>query len=820
MSCIQKLAPQTARLLQSTQSIASVHSVVKELVENSLDAGASVIYVKLEDFGYEKIEVRDNGHGISESDLSQVVLPHHTSKITNFEDMRSLETYGFRGQGLAGIAAVSRVTIISGQKEKIGHSFTFDQQGKVVAQKELPWEGTQVTVDKLFKNVPVRRKHLSTSKNKSLDLKKVERLLSALGIAWPGVRLLLYHNKSLLWSRYPSQTFQEAVGQIFGMSMLDKMEYVEVEDCEREVTIKACLPKAEHGARELSSSDTDRMFLLVNRRHILSKELNEEAVHNLLETLLEKVYGNHITSKETNKENQGTVISQTLTNNKEGCKQTDARGKETSSFMPDPPVQQPGVRVDSASTSSERQPGAPADPTCRSTVSPPSVDPVNSTLAQNKTAQQNPSPLTPSGFFGWFSSPAAQGRDAARQRSGLPQGVRTSSPSDRMSSRKQLQFGTGKTGASWSLGLVENSQGRVVEPTVRIASGPKRTSSSPAGNVTPKKLRMPDLSQRRIFDLVPKEKSPMEVYCNRRKDEVLSQNPSMSIQDLSALLQDEWDGLTPAEKQQYEEDIRPRISDRASTANNASIDSRAGTKTARRKSALRKGVSATFSLSSIAAHYKDYSALSQTQAELDAGISVIGYSQEVEGWFVRCAASVYAINGFRLKEATLFKKLAESYALPMEPVYPPIELDKNSVGVSLWTMLTTLQQGTKDFTGASYITDSLLLSNGFELKLPSGANGDTAEVIQKASNVGIDELKEILRKISNHPSGCSLWDSRPAKIRFYLQGEAARMVQSGPSKLSLTDLWELIRQSEDCVSEQCMHSKPVCVNLFDLNSLQ
>ncbi|KAL3252383.1 hypothetical protein MRX96_017699 [Rhipicephalus microplus] len=203
MKSLQKLDSCTARLLHSSQSIASVSSIVKEIVENSLDAGATNVVVKLVDYGLDRIEVIDNGHGVGEDDLPLVVLAGYTSKISKSEDLLSLTTYGFRGQALAAIAAVSRVTVASGpQSGEQGLALCFDTQGNIVSRRALPWNGgMRVTIEDIFKNIPVRRKHMENMKAKSAQLKKVQNFLYAMAIACPGVGLSLHHNKSLIWTK-------------------------------------------------------------------------------------------------------------------------------------------------------------------------------------------------------------------------------------------------------------------------------------------------------------------------------------------------------------------------------------------------------------------------------------------------------------------------------------------------------------------------------------------------------------------------------------------------------------------------------------------
>ena len=134
-------------------------SVVKELVENSIDAGASEITVTIEDGGKQLIRVADNGSGIHKDDLSKVFLPHATSKIAQVEDLDKILTLGFRGEALAAIASVSDLRIISKVEDATYGAMIESHAGEIVEYSEqAARQGTTVIVENLFANIPARRK--------------------------------------------------------------------------------------------------------------------------------------------------------------------------------------------------------------------------------------------------------------------------------------------------------------------------------------------------------------------------------------------------------------------------------------------------------------------------------------------------------------------------------------------------------------------------------------------------------------------------------------------------------------------------------------
>ncbi|KAK1336477.1 hypothetical protein QTO34_002506, partial [Cnephaeus nilssonii] len=168
---MKQLPTATVRLLSSSQIITSVVSVVKELVENSLDAGATSIDVKLENYGFDKIEVRDNGEGIKATDTPVMAMKYYTSKI---------------------IVLITTRTAA----DNFSTQYVLDGSGHIISQKPSHLgQGTTVTALRLFKNLPVRKQFYSTTKKCKDEIKKVLDLLISYGILKPDLRILFIHNK-------------------------------------------------------------------------------------------------------------------------------------------------------------------------------------------------------------------------------------------------------------------------------------------------------------------------------------------------------------------------------------------------------------------------------------------------------------------------------------------------------------------------------------------------------------------------------------------------------------------------------------------------
>src|SRR5690349_690066 len=160
---IRLLSPEVASQIAAGEVIERPASVVKELLENSLDAGARSVVITIEEAGKKRIEVVDDGSGIPSSELELAVTRHATSKLFRSDELFSISTLGFRGEALASIGSVSRMTVISRvQNEQEGASLRVDGGQTVSLTKVGTTVGTTVRVEELFYNVPARLKFLKS----------------------------------------------------------------------------------------------------------------------------------------------------------------------------------------------------------------------------------------------------------------------------------------------------------------------------------------------------------------------------------------------------------------------------------------------------------------------------------------------------------------------------------------------------------------------------------------------------------------------------------------------------------------------------------
>jgi DNA mismatch repair protein MutL len=186
-------------------------SVLKELLENSLDAGATKIDVQLEEGGVRLIRVADDGSGIAPDDLPLALARHATSKIASLDDLERVASYGFRGEALASIASVARVTITSRNTSQQPHAFRLRGEGCAVEPAALN-TGTVIEVADLYYNTPARRKFL---KSEATEYAHCDEVLRRMALARPDVAFTLSHNGSMK-RRLASADFSRRAREIIG----------------------------------------------------------------------------------------------------------------------------------------------------------------------------------------------------------------------------------------------------------------------------------------------------------------------------------------------------------------------------------------------------------------------------------------------------------------------------------------------------------------------------------------------------------------------------------------------------------------------------
>jgi len=252
-------------------------SVIKELVENSLDSGATEIAVIIQDGGKQLISVIDNGCGMNDSDLMLSVKRHATSKIATQEDLEKISTFGFRGEALASISSVANLEIRTRIKENPTGSKLIAEPNKEPFIEPCNQEiGTQIFVKNLFYNVPARRKFL---KSKLTEVRHISDTLIKFSLANPHIRFAYYNEDVLIFDVKPSG-MKERIVKLLGSSANDGFMEIGYEN--ELMKISGYI-----GNPSLARPSTSGQYLFVNKRPIESRNLSY-AIFSAFEHLLEK----------------------------------------------------------------------------------------------------------------------------------------------------------------------------------------------------------------------------------------------------------------------------------------------------------------------------------------------------------------------------------------------------------------------------------------------------------------------------------------------------------------------------------------------------
>ena len=265
MSKIIELPEILANQIAAGEVIERPSSVVKELVENSIDAGASQITIEIEEAGLKTIQVTDNGEGIDHEDVPLALRRHATSKIKKQADLFRIRTLGFRGEAIPSIASVSRFTIETAT-EAGQHGTLLVAQGGEIEEHEPTSSpvGTKIKIEDLFFNTPARLKYM---KSQQAELSHIVDVINRLSLARPEVAFTLISDGREMTRTAGSGNLRQAIAGIYGLATAKKMVEISVSDLDFEVSGYVSLP-------ELTRANRNYITILINGRYIKNFLLN------------------------------------------------------------------------------------------------------------------------------------------------------------------------------------------------------------------------------------------------------------------------------------------------------------------------------------------------------------------------------------------------------------------------------------------------------------------------------------------------------------------------------------------------------------------
>ena len=261
MAAIHVLKPQVANQIAAGEVVERPASVVKELVENAIDAGATAITVQIENGGMRSITVTDNGCGIAREDCKNAFLRHATSKITTADDLSHVLTLGFRGEALASIASVSRVTMLTRQKDSEVGTLLLIDNGTVLREEDSSCVfGTSFTVEELFASVPARLKFLKSVRT---EAGYIGDYIGKMILAKPEISFRYEADGKTVYETYGDGDLMNAVYCVYGSTVAEKLVPVDYDNGYMHVSGYLGLP-------EISRKNRAFQTLFINGRSIRS----------------------------------------------------------------------------------------------------------------------------------------------------------------------------------------------------------------------------------------------------------------------------------------------------------------------------------------------------------------------------------------------------------------------------------------------------------------------------------------------------------------------------------------------------------------------
>lgn len=268
MSKIKIMDEILANKIAAGEVVEKCASVVKELVENSIDAGASEIKVYLKDAGTKEIKIIDNGSGMDREDAILAFSRHATSKLKTEKDLFNINTLGFRGEALAAISSVSMIELITSTGE-VGTTVNINGGKIETVNNSDSRKGTTITVKNLFYNTPARLKHL---KSLYTELANITEYINKLALSEPSISFMLTNNDELILQTDGSNNILKVIKSIYGVEVTKKMLYIEGENDDYKVNGYISIP-------EINRSSRNHIITLVNSRIVknidLSRTIND-----------------------------------------------------------------------------------------------------------------------------------------------------------------------------------------------------------------------------------------------------------------------------------------------------------------------------------------------------------------------------------------------------------------------------------------------------------------------------------------------------------------------------------------------------------------
>lgn len=831
MLSLRPLPTETVSRIVSGQIITSAYSVVKELVENALDAEAKSIEIRLDNFGLDKVEVKDDGCGLSRAEIQLMTKKdHYTSKINQFQDLTNgnLTTYGFRGEAVNAICTVAEVKIISKRAEDVAAIIMkCDNKGEPQNIASVAGNnGTTVTATDLFKKLPVRRNYILKGNRKNEDLKKIEHLVRSYGIVVWDLRISLFHNNKMIFIKPAAQTMIDSIRKTVDIPA-ECFEHMK--SSIGNAVIDLWIPKAIEPINDtpLPSDDNGnyKVYLFMNRRPVSDKKIEKSVKKYLLLAASQNPGVKQLCSIiciETAKDeidvnldpNKNTVFLvhnvDILTSVEEklaqyyNCSTEDIEKKRVEKsrnfvqpkdeivFLGDHPIINERANkkeVDIVSPFGDNSFGTSLDNDFDKLFkSKQQLTLHNVSSSEQNDGDKNPPPYSP-----------IQNK---------------SFPTYHLEDENSVNNSRGSSIEEVNVGVEHSNK--------NIANSAEKSWSR--GNI----LKTDD----RIISPVAHYKQPKISVFSDKKEDWKSDSDSFVQQEKRAKLQSDTE-----ENPFYCE--KPRTIDKAKKrdgAGNQTMENlaRGPNKTPEKRSQnskmFRNVTPVQFDMSSVTRHIQrkvEDSERKKSEPERsrkpktdqgDNQTKVLGQLNPSGYWVCMIKNGVHIVNHHKLQEVVLYKRLLQSNALPISQFAGhPLEVFEGEQAWDKRLTSTLVDMAPQHKPGSSQrfrkITDQRFTFNGFDIRVENET--DRALLFGVCSSVisfmGVTDVHEILKEIVKNPE-VSIEDCRPQKIKKYLESEAVRLERQTPPSVDRGQMDRLLNVMTRHDLDVCLHSKPLKSN--------
>ncbi len=283
MRKIYQLPPHEAQKIAAGEVVERPANVLKELIENSLDAGTTQLIMYIEDGGKKLIRIVDNGCGMSPEDAKLSIAHHATSKIKSINDLDTLQSFGFRGEALSSISAVSNFTLITKEAESLeGTKFTI-HDGEIHNLETVSCNtGTEIVVEDIFYNVPARKKFLKT---RETEWRAIQNLVTAFCLDYPSVSFALYHENKVIINCPPAADLKTRISQVFSSSLAHSMQICESHEKSIGLKLYGAVSLPQH-----NRYDRNQLYFFTNKRWVKNHKLAQALMRGYQNSLPPQMY--------------------------------------------------------------------------------------------------------------------------------------------------------------------------------------------------------------------------------------------------------------------------------------------------------------------------------------------------------------------------------------------------------------------------------------------------------------------------------------------------------------------------------------------------